>query len=286
MIPSSTDLMYFLEVANLSNLSRASESLNISQPSLTLAMQRLENSVGTSILIRHKKGVTLTKAGKQLLIHARALLQQWENLKSKALASVDDVQGNFSIGCHPSVAIYTLPKFLGKLMEDHPQLQITLQHDISRRITDQVINLAIDIGIVVNPVRHPDVVIKKLDIDKITLWRNGSVSKIQQLESNKAVLLCNPELVQTQALLKNMRKQNLHYDRIIPCCSFEVIAELTQSGCGIGIMPTKIAQKYNLKTPPRAPFFNDEICMLYRGENRDVRGIQVITEAIKNVYKS
>lgn len=286
MIPSSTDLTYFLEVANLSNLSRAAESLNISQPSLTLAMQRVENSVGTSILIRHKKGVTLTKAGKQLLAHARQLLQHWENLKSQTLASVNDVQGCFTIGCHASVGIYTLPKFLTELMEDHPQLQLTLKHDISRRITEQVINLAIDIGIVVNPVRHPDVVIKKLDIDKVTLWRSGTASKIQQLESKQAILLCDPELMQTQTLLKAMRKQNMQYDRIIPCSNFEVIAELTQSGCGIGILPTKIAQKYNLKVPPKAPFHNDEICMLYRGENREVRGIQVITEAIKKVYKS
>lgn len=286
MIPSATDLMYFLEVANLCNLSRASENLNISQPSLTLAMQRLEHCVGTSIFIRHKKGMTLTKAGKQLLAHARQLLQHWEHLKAQTLASVNEVQGNFTIGCHTSVAICLLPKFLTQLMNEHPQLHITLQHDISRRITEKVINLTIDIGMVVNPVKHPDVVIKKLDVDKFTLWRSSNDNKIQQLESKKAILLCDPELFQTQALLKAMRKLNMHYDRIVPSSSFEVIAELTQKGCGVGILPSKIARKYNLKTPPKAPTYNDEICMLYRGENREVRGIQVITEAIKSVYKS
>src|SRR4029079_13501420 len=153
MIPSSTDLTYFIEVASLLNLSRAAETLGISQPSLTLAMQRLEASVGTSILIRQKRGVTLTKAGKQLLAHARSLLEQWDSIKSAALASTYEVQGCFTLGCHPSVALYSLPHFLPGLLKKYPNLEIQLHHDSSRKITEKVINLSIDIGIVINPVK-------------------------------------------------------------------------------------------------------------------------------------
>src|SRR3990167_1169865 len=105
MTPSPSDLSYFIEVANMSNLSRASEALGISQPSLTLAMQRLEQTVGAPLLVRHKRGVTLTKAGEQLLAHARDLMQRWENIKSEALASMHEVQGAISLGCHPTVAL-------------------------------------------------------------------------------------------------------------------------------------------------------------------------------------
>lgn len=111
MIPSPADLTYFLEIANLLNLSRAAESLGISQPSLSLAIQRLEKSVGTTVLVRHKRGVSLTKAGKQLLAHTRQLMQHWDSIKSETLASVYEIQGNFSIGCHPSVALFSLPRF-------------------------------------------------------------------------------------------------------------------------------------------------------------------------------
>lgn len=285
MIPSSNDLVYFIEVAKLLNLSRAAETLGISQPSLTLAMQRLEITVGTAILIRHKRGVSLTKAGKQLFAHARQLLQYWESLKSQTLASVNDVQGCFTIGSHPTVASYSLTLFLAELLENYPRLEVKLKHDLSRKITEGVISLGIDIGIVVNPVRHPDLVIKKLDDDKVTLWRNSQKHKIQQFQSDQAVILCDPELIQAQTILKQMRKQGLTYARLVPCCSLEVIADLTKNDCGIGILPTKIAKRYDLQQVPKAPTFQDEICLLYRGENRDVKAIQVITEAIKMAFK-
>lgn len=68
MIPSVAELTYFLEVSNSLNLSRASERLGISQPSLSLAIKRLEQTIGTSLFLRHKHGVSLTQAGKQAIV--------------------------------------------------------------------------------------------------------------------------------------------------------------------------------------------------------------------------
>lgn len=278
MIPSATDLTYFLEVANLLNLSRAAETLGISQPSLTLAMQRLEASVGTAILIRQKRGVTLTKAGKQLQTHTRQLLAQWDNIKSAALASTNAVQGCFTIGCHPSVALYSLPHFLPQLLATNPKLEIKLHHESSRKITEKVISFAIDVGIVINPVKHPDLVVKTISDDLITLW------KAPKKFLNNDVLICDPDLLQTQSIFKKMKKQGLVFNRIIHTNNLEVILELTANGCGIGILPANIARLKSLERVKKAPHFNDELCLIYHGENRDIKGIQVIAEAIKKTF--
>src|SRR5579862_1970744 len=127
MLPSPAELAYFLEVSATLNLSRASERLGISQPSLSLAIKRLEETLGTSLFVRHKRGVTLTQAGKQLLLYARQLLQYWENTKSKVLASQQEVQGCFTLGCHSTVAIYMVSGFLSDLLENHPKLEIHLK---------------------------------------------------------------------------------------------------------------------------------------------------------------
>lgn len=282
MTPSPADLTYFVEVSGTLNLSRAAELLGISQPSLSLAMRRLEESVGTALLVRHKTGVSLTKAGKQLLAHTRQLLEQWDTIKSQTLASVHKVQGSFTIGCHPSLALYTFPRFLPELMTKYPKLEITLVHDCSRKITEQVINLHIDIGIVVNPAKHLDLIIKQLDSDEVTLWHNNSKSPIQDLQSGKAVLIGDPDLLQTQSILKKLKKDGIHYDRMITSSNLEVIAELTKSGCGVGILPANVAKRCKLTKIVDAPTHLDEICLLYRGENRDVKAIQTITKAIKS----
>jgi DNA-binding transcriptional LysR family regulator len=285
MIPSPTDLSYFLAVAESQNLSRAAERLGISQPSLTLAMRRIEEAVGTNLLIRHKRGVTLTKAGKQLLTHTRHIMQHWDSIKSETLASVTEVQGSFTIGCHPSVALCLLPKFLADLLDKNPRLDINLKHDsMSRRITEQVINMSIDIAIVVNPVRHADLIIKKLTDDKISLWQGRTDREIQNLQSGRALLICDPDLLQTQDILKKLKKKGMNFARVLPTNNLELIADLTASGCGIGILPGNIAMPRKLVRIPGAPFFEDEICLLYHGENRDVKALQVIVAAIKAAF--
>jgi DNA-binding transcriptional LysR family regulator len=283
MMPTPAELLYFLEVANSLNLSRASERLGISQPSLSTAIKRLEQSVGTDILIRQKRGVALTQAGKQLLAHTKKLLQYWSDTKAETLASHHEVQGSFTIGCHPTVALYYASRFLPGLLSEHPKLEIHLVHDISRKIVERVINLSIDIGVVINPIKHPDLIIRRIRYDEITLWTNGENKKLQNPQSNEAVMIHATNLAQTHVLLARCKKLGINYNQVLTTENLEVIADLTANGCGIGIFPASIAAKYpNLKRVPNAPSYKDEVCIIYRHENRDVRALQAITAAIKN----
>jgi DNA-binding transcriptional LysR family regulator len=283
MMPTPAELLYFLEVANSLNLSRASERLGISQPSLSTAIKRLEKTVGTDIIIRQKRGVALTQAGKQLLAHTKQLLQYWSDTKAETLASHHEVQGSFTIGCHPTVALYYAARFLPHLLADYPKLEIHLVHDISRKIVERVIHLSIDVGIVINPIKHPDLIIRRIRIDEMTLWTNGENKKSQDPHSNEAVMIHATNLAQTQVLLARCKKQGIHFNQVLTTENLEVIADLTAKGCGIGVFPASIAEKYpNLKRIPNAPTYKDEVCLVYRHENRDVRAIQAITKAIKN----
>lgn len=286
MMPSAADLSYFVEVGASLNLSRAAERLGISQPSLTLSMQRLEQSIGVPLLIRTKRGVSLTQAGRQLLIHARELLQSWESVKGGALASVNEVQGYYSIGCHPAVAMYSLPDVLPALLERFPALEIKLQHDLSRKITESVIRMETDIGIVVNPVRHPDLVIRKLCDDEVTFWVAKGKRRIQDWASGEAVLICEPELQQTQDLLQKLDRAKIRFRRIVTSSNLDVIAKLVGAGAGVGILPGRVvaASGDTLKRVAGAPVFRDEISLLYRVENRSVRAIQEISDQIVRFF--
>lgn len=287
MLPSPAELEYFLEVTNALNFSRASERLGISQPSLSLAIKRLEQTIGTDVFVRHKQGVTLTQAGKQLLLHVRQLLQLWDTTRSEALASQQEIQGNFTLGCHSTIAIHIASKFLPSLLEKHPKLEIHLKHNISRKIMENVINLSIDVGIVANPIRHPDLIIRKLRTDEVTFFMaNDLHQKTQDIHSGQAILICDPGMTQVHALLKKIKKMNLMFGRMITTDNLEVIASLTTNGCGIGILPTCVAESQfpKLKKIPNAPIFSDELCLIYRNENRNVKAMQVIINTIKDYF--
>lgn len=287
MLPSAAELKYFLEVSGTLNLSRASERLGISQPSLSLAIQRLERCIGTPLLVRHKQGVTLTQGGKQLALHARQLLQYWEKTKSQALASEQTVQGCFTLGCHSTIALHILSGFMPDLLEDYPKLQIQLKHDISRKITEQVINLSVDIGIVVNPLKHPDLVITKLCEDEVGFWVGEGERDIQNIYADSAVILCEPDLTQTQSLLKKCKASGVVSERMMTMNSLEVVATLAASGCGIAILPSRVAKAMypkKLKRVPKLPVYSDEVCLVYRHEHRQVEAIRVMIERIKQFF--
>ncbi|MBU6474944.1 MAG: LysR family transcriptional regulator [Alphaproteobacteria bacterium] len=281
MVPSPADLTYFIEVAHTLNLSRAAERLGISQPSLSLAMQRLEHAVGVPLLTRGKRGVVLTQAGRQLHHHARSLLQVWEGVRTGAQTSMREIRGSYVIGCHASVALHSLSGFLPGLMAAHPDLHVSLRHDLSRKIAADVIGSKVDAGIVVNPVQHPDLIIHPLCRDEVRLW--SAVKK-----HNPSVLVCDPDLVQTQSLLGKMKKAGFVFGRIITSDNLEVIADITAHGGGIGILPAQVARRARkkLEQVAHAPVFYDEHCLIYRMENRNVKALQAINAAIRDFFRT
>lgn len=223
-----------------------------------------------------------------MFLHARQLLQYWDNTKSKALASHQEVQGYFTLGCHSTIAIYLVSKFLPDLFENHPKLEVHLKHDISRKITEQIINLSIDIGIVVNPFKHPDLIIRRLCNDEVTFWVGDGKRNIQNIYSKEAIILCDPDLIQTQDLLKKAKKVGIISERIITMHSLEAIASLSANGCGIGILPSRVVSSLyptKLQRISKAPVYYDEICLVYRNENRYVQAIQTIANSIKDFIK-
>ncbi len=280
MYPNLTDLRYFQEIAYTGHDTQAATRLGVTQPTLSVALVRLETSLGTQILQRSKKGVHLTPAGRTLLAYTKNLIQEWESVQTKALASHNEVKGQFTIGCHPSVAQYTLPQMLPQLLRAHQELDIHLYHDLSRKVIDAIIDVDIDIGVVVNPIRHPDLIIKKICEDEVTLWRStGSY--------NQDVMIADLELTQSQHILKRLKKVGLNPKRFIKSSNLEVIATLTKSGTGIGILPSRVAKQHkNLKPIPNSPVFKDEICIAYRMESRQIKAIQVISDALQIALKS
>ena len=283
---SPTDLTYFIEIAATENVSRAAERLAISQPSLSQAILRIEHEIGEAVFIRHKRGMTLTPAGKELLIHARGLIETWNTIRTKSVASMQEVRGRYVIGCHPSVALYSLSGFLPNALKKHPQLEIQLTHDLSRRITEGVISSRIDVGIVVNPVRHPDLIIQKIADDEVTFWQSQKRAK-ETSASKTEVLICDPDLSQSQALLKNLKGVPFEFTRTLTSGSLEVVADLTASGTGVGILPTRVAglARVPLVRVKGAPVFRDEICIIRRVETKKVAAVEYLCKEIAQSFQ-
>ena len=285
MNPSFTDIQYFQEVASALNITKAANRLNVTQPTLSASVKRLEGTLGVDLLVRSKSGVELTKAGAEFQAHSRNLLLQWDQLRANVVNRKEEICGDYIIGAHPSVALFSLSNFLPELMKDHKDLNIKLVHDLSRKITEQTISFKIDFGIVVNPIAHPELVIKELCKDEVSFW---TASKVSSLQKNNGVLICDPELSQSQFLVRSVVKKGIGFSRQIETSNLEVIADLVHSGAGIGILPSRVATRvpsYQLKRASgNWPVFKDKICLIYRANNQKNLASKAIIHAIKSAF--
>jgi DNA-binding transcriptional LysR family regulator len=149
-----------------------------------------------------------------------------------------------------------------------------------------IINLSIDIGIIANPIRHPDLIISKLYDNECTFWTADNVGINKNTINEDAVIVCDPNLPQTESLLKKIKRSKARFPRLLTTNSIESVASLTANHCGIGILPTcyvTYAFPNSLHRIPKMPSHFDEICLVFRSENRNIQAIKVITAAIKKV---
>lgn len=283
MEPSSSDLRYFIEVAKHGNISKAAANIGISQPSLSVALKRIEQCLGEKILIRGKRGTKLTKSGEVLFASSLSMIQAWDQIAIQVKSVNFKISGEYTIGCHSEVAIDSLPLFLPDLLEKFPELSINLKHNLSRAITSDVIDSKIDIGIVVNPQLHPDLIIKNLTNDQVSFWVGPGAKPIQSPFLSEAVLVCDTELHQSQLLIEKSKKAGFKFRRIISTSDLEVALALVANGCGVGIFPSDVALRHSylkLKRIPNSPAISDQVALIYRMENRCVTAINEIVAAI------
>jgi LysR family transcriptional regulator, cell division regulator len=279
-LPNPNEIEYFLEVAQTQNMSRAAERLGIRQPTLSVALAKLEHGLGVQLLTRTKKGVFLTESGRVFLTKAQDLLHNWNLLKQQTQSQGNELKGHVRLGCHVSVALYTLPNLMPEILKEFPQLEFSLEHDFSRKITEGVISLNLDLGVVVNPVQHPDLVIKRLCRDEVAYWKSEKIHPI-----NEKVLISDHNMNQAQVILK---KAKINFDRFMTSSSLEVVRSLAVQGAGVAILPGRVVQsqpKHGLKKITSLPTYQDEVCLIYRSERRQSRTIQVLSEKITQVFR-
>jgi DNA-binding transcriptional LysR family regulator len=274
-----SELRYFNELAKHDSITAAARVLGITQPSLSLAIKRLEAMVGADLLIRTKKGIELTRAGKELLFRSNKLIEYWEDVKSISSKSMTEVQGQIKLGCHASVGLFTLKYFLPGFIKKYPLVNFDIDHELSAKINQRIIDLELDLGIVVNPASHPDLVITKLFTDEVCIWQ-------KEKNANTSTLICDKNLKQSQDLIKQLAKKKIKFDKIITCSSLENIASLVEAGMGVGIIPTRVVKesKKKLVKMVEGPVFKDEFAIVYRVEQKRVRAITELVKYIKKVF--
>ena len=141
-------LEYFVAVAEAGSVTRAAASVHLSQSAMSAALADLENALSVQLLVRHHaRGISLTPAGKELLVASRQLLASAADLRAVAQGLGTSLSGTLSIGCFEVVAPYLLPELLAAAAEKLPKLHLNTTEVDLADLAEGVANGTFELGI-------------------------------------------------------------------------------------------------------------------------------------------
>lgn len=144
-------LQYFLAVAREESISKAAETLHMTQPPLSRQLKDLEKELGKQLLIRGSKKITLTEDGMLLRKRAEELVDLMEKTKAELTSSNENINSEIYIGCGETEAISFLAQAARNLQKDHPLIHYHIYSGDEERVMEKLDKGLIDFGLLVNP---------------------------------------------------------------------------------------------------------------------------------------
>lgn len=129
----------------------AAEKCFVTQPTLSMQLQKLEDELGVLLFDRTNKGVQPTVVGAKVVLQARQVLREVQQLREVVQLEKGELVGELRLGIIPTLAPYLVPLFLVELVEHHPQLRVQVEELQSAQIVAQLKNHTLDVGLLVTP---------------------------------------------------------------------------------------------------------------------------------------
>ncbi len=149
-----TQLEYIVAVDTYRSFVAAAEKCFVTQPTLSMQVQKLEDTLGVKLFDRSKQPVTPTEIGIEIIQQARILLGESEKIKEIITDRQKELSGELKVGIIPTVAPYILPKILHGFIEKYPQVKLIVWEQTTEHIIQQLKLGMIDCGILSTPLHE------------------------------------------------------------------------------------------------------------------------------------
>jgi LysR family hydrogen peroxide-inducible transcriptional activator len=288
-------LRSFLETADAGSLSRAARQLEVSQPSLTAQVQRLERQLGAALFTRHARGVTLTDAGQALYPRARRLLDDLRAAELAVRREQAEGERTLAVGAIPTVAPYVLPAALLRLRARRATVRVALHEDYSAVLAQKLHDGALDVVIAALPYAFEPLETESLGSDALVVAvpathasaRTGRIS-LAQLREAPAITLdpahCLGEQVEGFCASRNVSPS-------VVCRSAQLatVLELVGAGVGVSIVPAMAAARHNTPNCAYVPLAEQplqrDIVAVWRRGTELSPAARVFVECVREVVR-
>jgi len=244
-------LRYFEALAEQRHFGNAAAVCSVSQPALSVQIQQLEQELGGALFERAARQVRLTPFGDAFALRAREILSRVEELGDFARAAQNRLLGRLRLGVIPTVAPYLLPRLLGAIQADHPELELHIRETLTPTLIAELHHGKIDCAIVALPVSEPALTEMALFTEDFLLVRpkdhaQDPIPQATDLGEMRLLLLEEGHCFRDQALAFCGTGPAVRRDGL-DGSSLTTLVQMVGAGIGVTMIP-QMAQKVEARS--------------------------------------
>ncbi len=245
-----TELRYIVAVARERHFGRAAAACFVSQPTLSIAVRKLEEELGITLFERGSNEITVTDTGERIIEQAQRVLEEVSVIKTLASELKNELVGPFRLGVIFTIGPYLLPALIPALRELAPDMPLYLEENYTARLADMLKRGEVDAVIVAEPFDEPGVVTYPLYDEPFVVatprthpWAKRKTIRSAELANESVLLLTQGNCFRDQVLALCDRLQQPAapgghaLSRTLQGSSLTTIRHMVASGVGITVMP-------------------------------------------------
>ena len=237
------DLKYLVALADTGHFGKAAERTFVSQPTLSAQLKKLEQYLGVKLVERQPKNVQLTEVGKQIVVRARRMLDESDEIIALARNNTDPFAGKLKLALIPTIGPYLLPRVMQKLRKALPHLGLMLYEHQTEALLKRLRDGEIDLGIMALPIAQDGLESRQLYEEAFTValptnhpLAAKSTIKVQDLKGQTLLLLEDGHCLRDQAL-EVCSRIDVHEAEDFRATSLETLRQMVVAGLGITLLP-------------------------------------------------
>jgi len=239
-----TQLNYIIAVETHRHFGRAADACFVTQPTLSMQIQKLEDELGIILFDRNKQPVEPTQIGIKIIAQARVVVQEAEKIEQAAQVASGDVKGSFRLGIIPTIAPNLIYRFINRFKAEMSHVHLVIEELQTQQIIERLNKNELDAGILATPLDERGIVEIPLYYEPFMAF----VPEGHRLEKDEFILSSELDLDDMlllneghcfRASVINLCKQSKLQDKSIKLESgnFETLIRLSQLGYGMTLLP-------------------------------------------------
>jgi LysR family hydrogen peroxide-inducible transcriptional activator len=246
------DLFYLNSIAEHRHFGHAAEACNVTQPTLSSQIRKLEEELGVKLMERTNKRVDMTPVGLRILEHAQQALNAEAQIRDVARAARDPLVGPIKLGVIPTLAPYLMPMILKPLQEAYPGLTIDLWEDQTQALIDSLRNHRLDAALLATKTDAPEITEISLFVEPLmaalpSKHRLAGKSLVKEEElADDLLVLAEGHCLSNQALTacgtKHGRRSGLRGS--MQAATLDTLVNLVAAGYGATLIPSLAVESF------------------------------------------